>query len=379
MSHIVILGGGFGGVSVATRLRSQLDDVHQVTLVDRKAAFMMGLRKPWLLVGHGTKEAGTRPLAALEARGITVLRAEVTDIDPAERRVETSAGPLQPDYLVVALGAEPAPEQVPGFQDYNIWNQYDVNRAAKRLAGLQSGRVVVGILGLPYKCPPAPYECTFLVDEMLRTSGRRDAVSLEIFSPQPTALPIAGPDASSFVEATLAERDIGFHAGAVVERVEASQVVMEDGRTLAYDVLLGVPPHRCPEVVVESGLTAGGPWVKPDPHTFRTDFPNVFAIGDVTMIPLGEGRALPKAGVFAEAEGLVVADEILSEIRGGAAPPYDGHGYCYLELGVDLAASMRGDFYNEAGPAVNMVPPSAANAAEKRAFEAERLRAWFGG
>jgi sulfide:quinone oxidoreductase len=379
MTHIVILGAGFGGITVATELRPKLDEAHRIIVVDRKAEFMMGLRKLWILTGAGTRQEGSRHLAALADQGIDVVRGEIQAINPHSRQVDTSAGTFAADLLVVAMGADPDPHLVPGFTDYNVYNQYDVSRAAKKLAGLKRGRVLVGILGLPYKCPPAPYECTFLVDDYLRRLGLREDVALDVFTPQPIALPVAGADASAMIQGLLAERGIGFHASAEVAQVANGHVDMTDGRSLPFDLLLGVPPHRCPAVVAESGLTDGKPWVSVSPFTLKTRFDHVWAIGDVAGIPLSGGSALPKAGVFAAAQGRVVAAQILSDLHDrGDVAPYDGAGYCYMELGGDQAAKIEGAFYAEGGPAMTVQAPSTDAFQAKQAFERDNLSAWFG-
>jgi sulfide:quinone oxidoreductase len=378
MAHIVILGGGFGGITVATTLSDSLDADHRISLVDRRSEFMMGLRKLWILTGGGTRQAGSRPLAALAERGIQVHQDEVRAIDPARRRVETSTQVLEADFLVVALGAELDPYRIPGFRDFNLYDPTASERAAGRVAGLRAGRILVGILGLPYKCPPAPYEACFLLDEMLRASGVRERIGLDVFTPQPLALPVAGAEASARLSAALLAKGIGFHPKFNATRVDPGQVAAEDGRRLEFDILLGVPPHRCPAVVVAGGLTGGGTWVTPDPQTLETRFARVYAIGDVTQIPVGGGQMVPKAGVLAEAEGRVVAGRILAAIEGGEAPTFDGQGYCFLEMGDGQAAAIRGRFYAEGGPEMAMEEPSPEALREKRAFEADRLAAWFG-
>lgn len=376
MAHVLILGGGFGGTSTAVALRERLGDGHRVTVVDRRPEFLMGLRYLWVLSGKGSRAEGTRSLDALRAKGIEVRVDEITRIDPATRAIVTSGGTIGADYLVVALGADLNTSAVPGFAEFNLYDPGDVERAAARIATMDRGRIVIGILGLPYKCPPAPYEAAFLVDDALRRRGVRGAVSLDLFTPQPSSLPVAGPVACAQVEGTLAAKRIGFHPGHAVERVEPGHVVFGGGAGLEYDLLLGVPPHAAPRVIRESGL--GAPWIVPDPATLRTRWDRVFAIGDVTQIPIGGGQMLPKAGVFAEAQGLAVATEITAEVAGGPAARFDGVGYCFLESALDTASFIRGAFYARPQPAVEVTPPSADASAGKRAFERERLERWFG-
>jgi sulfide:quinone oxidoreductase len=161
--------------------------------------------------------------------------------------------------------------------------------------------------------------------------------------------------------------------------VETGAVLTADGVRIPFDLLLGVPPHRAPGVVVAAGLTGPGGWVMVDPHTLETRFPGVYAIGDVTAIPLANGMPLPKAGVFAHAEGDVVAARIADALGGRpATSTFTGQGLCFLETGHGAATVVAGDFFADP-PAVALGEDSPANLDAKRAFEADRLTAWFGG
>jgi sulfide:quinone oxidoreductase len=376
---VVILGGGFGGITTALDLRRALGPEHAVTLVDRSPRFMMGFRKLWIVAGTGTRSEGERPLASLRARGVAVRRAAVTAIDTAARTVRTDSGDLRYDFLVVALGAEPRADLVPGFSEaaFNLYDPTAAERLGARLASLARGRVVIGVAGVPYKCPPAPYECAMLLDEAFRRRGVRDAVEMRAFTVQPMSLPILGRNHCDELEARLAARGITFQADKKLARLDGSGVVFEDG-SLEADVLAIVPPHRPPPVVRASGLTGAGEWVAVDRGTLRTGFPGVFAIGDVTDIPLANTLSLPKAGIFAETEGRVVAAGIAAEILGKPVPaPFAGRGQCFMEHGAGLAATIQGDFFAGGGPRVDLLAPTAEAYRNKIEFERERLRAWF--
>jgi sulfide:quinone oxidoreductase len=380
LSETLILGGGFGGISTAFELRRLLGPDHGITLVARDTTFMMGLRKLWALVGSETLESGTRSLDDLKRLGISLVAADITAIDAASRTVETSAGSFSGDHLVIALGAESRPDLVPGLAEHghNVWKAANVPAAAEALAGLRSGRILILIAGAPYPCPPAPYECAMLIDEHLRHEGRRGDIEIAVSTLQPLLMPNAGKDGSDWVGDQLSQRGIGFETGKRITRVEAGAVVYEDG-SQPFDLLIAVPPHRPPAVIAESGLVAESGWMTVDAGTLRTQFPGVYAVGDVTLIRLSNGLPLPKAGAIADLEGTRVAKAIAAEVLGQAEPaPFDGTGTCFVELGMEQAALVVGDFYAQPEPRVTLADPSEANAALKREFETERLTRWFG-
>ncbi len=379
MRRVLILGGGFGGLATAHALREKLPAEDEIIVVERRTQFMMGLHKSWVLTGQSTLEAGQRSLSALEQRGIRWMQGTITAIDPAARAVEVNGQRLEADALVVALGAQFAPEKVPGFQEYayNVYAAEEISRAAEAVRNFAGGRVVIGIFGAPYQCPPAPYEVALVLADVFTQRKLRAAIT--VFSPQPMSLPVLGDTGCSLVESRLAERGIDFLPNHTATAVERAEVVFASGKRLPFDLLLGVPPHQCPPVVVQSGLTDGKPWVGVNPHTLETKFPGVYAIGDVTAIPLANGMPLPKAGVFAEGEGKIVAERIAATFAGKTPEAtFKGEGYCFMEIGAGQAQYVRGNFLAEPAPDVILTEPSTQALAEKRNFEAERLQAWFG-
>jgi sulfide:quinone oxidoreductase len=217
------------------------------------------------------------------------------------------------------------------------------------------------------------------VDEHLRARGLRERTELAAATVQPMLMPNAGVEGSTWMGEQLAARDISFRVGAKIQQVDTGAVVLE-GDELPFDLLLAVPPHRAPEVVSASGLTAESGWISVDRSTLATEHPNVFAVGDVTQIVLANGLPLPKAGIVAELEGLRVAAAIAADVQGGAEPePFAGRASCFVEMGTEAAARIDVEFYAEPAPEISIAETSAANAAEKRRFESERLERWFGG
>jgi len=379
---IVILGGGFGGITAALELSRGVAHEHTVTLIERAPVFMMGLRKLWMITGSGTRRDGERQLAALQASAVEIRQATVQAIDVQGRTVRTDAGAVPFDYLIIALGAEPRPDLVPGFSPavYNLYGVADAERLGQRIREFQGGRIVIAILGVPYKCPPAPYEAAMMLDDLFRRRGTRGDVQIQTFTPQPMSLPVVGPQNCAQVEGLLAAKGIAFTPNRKVARLEGSTLVFEDGARVEADLVIGVPPHRPPAVVKESGLQMRGEWVAVDPATLRTSASGVFAVGDVNEIPLANGMPLPKAGLFAESQAKVVAGQIIAELRKAPAPlPFDGVGYCFIETGGGQATMVQGHFLASPAPAITVAPPSTQALQQKIEFERSRLLSWFGG
>jgi len=378
MHRILVLGGGFGGIAAALALRARLDPADEVVLVERRATFVMGLRKNWALLEKGVLAHGERRLAALRDRGIDVVEGTIDTIVPAERAADVNGRRLNGDALVVALGAERDPGRIPGFAAHAI-DLYDRDASEQgqaAIAAFGGGRLLIGVFGVPHPCPPAPFELALLLDERFRTRGI--AATIQVFSPLALTLPILGRVGCDTFEAQLGLAGIEFLREHQATSVEAGAVVFGERRQ-PFDLLLGVSPHRVPHVIAQSGLTGGGPWIKVDQRTLETSFAGVYAIGDATTVPLTNGQMLPKAGAFAQAEGEVVATRIADALAGRTpTATFTGDGACFLETGGGKAAMVTGGFFADP-PSVRLTEPSAEYFEAKRTFETDRLTAWFGG
>lgn len=378
MKRVLILGGGFGGIAAARRLKQKLEANDEVILVDKRDYFMVGFRKSWALLGESTLEEGQRPLDSLTNLGIRVIRDPVTRIDPNGHAAMVGDQLISADALVVALGAELVPEAIPGFQQYayNVYDPKDVPGAAQALKEFQGGNLSIGIFGAPYKCAPAPYEMALLINESLKTRGIR--ANVEVFTPQPMSLPVLGQVGCDLIESRLADQGITFLPNHKATAIEAGEAVFANERR-PFDLLLGVPPHRPPAVVRESGLVGDSGWVSVNRRTLETQFPGVYAIGDVVQIMMPNNKPLPKAGIFAEAMGETVADRITATFAGTeSAATFQGEGGCYLEVGGGQAMMVKGQFLAEPEPEVILTEASTQYLEEKRSFETQRLQMWFG-
>jgi sulfide:quinone oxidoreductase len=284
-------------------------------------------------------------------------QAAVEEIDPERAIVRASGEELAYDYLVVALGADLAPEVMPGLAE-TAHNFFDLDGAAGLWPALQrfeGGRVAVLVSAMPFKCPAAPYEAAMLIEDALRRRGIRDRCQVKVFTPEPQPMGVAGPDMGVAVAGMMAAKNIGFHPNLPLERIDPAEknLVFQNGRQEPFDFLAAVPPHRPPPVVKASSLANEAGWIPVDKQTLLTRFENIYAIGDVTAIILKNGLPLPKAGTFAHAEGEAVAARIAAQI-GGNAPQaiYDGVGYCWIEAGGGSAGFASGNFYAEPNPLV---------------------------
>jgi sulfide:quinone oxidoreductase len=374
MPRVVICGAGFGGIATAVALRDQSNpgDV-DVVLIDRHDDFVMGLRKTWAALGTDTLEGGRRRLSDIKAVEIEI--GELTAVDPGARVVEVGGRRIEADSLVLALGARHAMDALPGLAEHgiNVWDRAESDRARAALDGLAGGRLVIGIFGTPYSCPPGPFELALLARERLGSD-----VEITVFSPAPIALPVVGPEGSAKVERLLAEADIDFLPAHQSAAVTPDAVQFADGSDVPFDVLLAVPPHRSPQVLVDAGLAEPSGWLRPDSRTFELPSAGVYAIGDCTAIMLANGLPLPKAGVFAHAQGEVVAARIAARLRGETpGATFDGEGECFIETGAGRAAKAFGSFMADP-PRVAISQPTEETMAEKREFERSRLQHWFG-
>ncbi len=362
---VVILGGGVGGIMAANRLRERLGGDHRVMLVERNAEHAFAPSFLWLMTGDRKSHQVRRPLTNLLRRGVEFLHADARALDLSKRRVFSTAGEIPFDYLVVAVGAELAPDAIPGLAEgsQTFYTAEGASRLCNALASFTSGTIAVVVASMPYKCPGAPHEGVMLIADYFRRNQRRTGIDIQLFTPETQPMPVAGPQLGAAVVAMLESKQVRFRPLNALAEVDPAARTMKfrQGAIEKYDLLVAIPPHRAPRLVHDSGLTNAAGWVPVNPRTLATDWDGVFALGDVTAIPI-PGRwkpdvplMLPKAGVFAHAQAEVVAARISAEIEGRkTGETFCGDGYCMLETGEDLAGFAYGNFFAEPSPQVNL-------------------------
>ncbi len=362
---VVILGGGVGGVVAANELARRLPEGHRIVLVERSGRHAFAPSFLWLMTGARQRAQITRELRTLVPRRVEIVQAEAQAIDWAKGSVDTGAGPIRYDHLVIALGAELAPEAIPGLAEaaHTFYTLEGAERLRGALGDFSGGTVAVVVSALPYKCPGAPHEGAMLVADHFRRRGLARKVEVHLFTPEPQAMPVAGPELGAAVAGMLEGRGIAFHPLHKLMAVDptARELVFEGKPPARYDLLVAIPPHRGPRLVREAGLANEAGWAPVERRTLATGREHVYAVGDVTAIPI-PGRwkpdaplMLPKAGVFAHEQALLVSRRIAAEVSGRGAPQeFCGDGYCVLEAGEDLAGFASGNFFAEPSPDIRL-------------------------
>lgn len=381
-STALILGGGVGGLVAAHRLRKALPPEHRVVLVEREARHVFAPSLLWVMTGQRSAESISRPIARIERKGIEVVRGEVKSIDPVTRSVSVNGQTLAADFLIVALGADLAPEAVPGLAEAGatfcaLAGAEAIRDAVARFTG---GRLVILTATPAYKCPAAPYETAMLLEHALRRRGVRGQSEIAIYAAEPGPMGVTGPAVSAAVRQMVEAKGIAYFPEHQVSAVDVAARCLKftNGREAPYDLLVHVPPHRPPAVVREAGLLAESGWISVDRSTLATRFDGVYAVGDVTSIPLKMGKPLPKAGVFAHAQAEVVAQNIARSVTGRGEPAaFDGRGQCFLESGGHRAGYGAGNFYAEPVPEITLRQPAWRWHAGKVLFEKSWLWRWF--
>lgn len=379
---ILILGGGVGGLITANLLRKKLSIDHKIILVDKQKDHLFSPSLLWLMTGNRKSKDITRPLARLEKKNIDIIHGNINKIDPKSKTIEVDGTEYTGDYLVIALGADLDPDAVPGLSDggYSFYTLDGAEKFRDAWKNFKSGKLVI-ITSTPlYKCPAAPYEAAMLLKHDTIDQNLQDKIQVELYTAEPGPMGVTGAENSQAVRQMVEQKGIKYYPEHVVETVDSStrKLVFANGTEVNYDLLAFVPPHVAPQVVQTSGLVDSSGWVPVDRNTLETSFDDVYAIGDITGIPLSVGKPLPKAGVFAHYQAEVITNNIAVKILGNGNPnQFTGEGECFIEIGGGKAGFGRGNFYAEPAPNIKMYNPGRKWHWGKIFFEKRFLRKWF--
>jgi sulfide:quinone oxidoreductase len=373
--RVVVLGAGFGGLELTSMLSEAVADRIDLTLIDKNDSFYFGYSKLDVMFGRKTPESVRLAYRNIVKPGVRFHQEVITAIDPEARRVTTHTAVYQADVLVIALGAEYDVEATPGLAGggNEFYSFAGAEKLREVLPTFSKGHAIVGVTSTPFKCPPAPSEAALLLHDFLTTRGVRNACDISLVMPFGIPIP-PSPDTSQALLAAFAERGITFIPDRLVRALDPGRgvAILDNGREMPYDLFLGIPKHRVPEVVKASGMTVDG-WIPVNPKNLKTRYPGVYAVGDVTSV------GTPKAGVFSEGAARVVAAALIAEIQGGEQPPaYNGAGSCYVEFGAALVGRVDVDFLSGPRPTGIFVEPSPALTREKQVFGSSRRERWFG-
>ncbi len=373
-ARILVLGAGFGGLELSATLSSALGPDADITLIDKADGFVFGYSKLDVMFGKRLPAQVFHSYRDIDKPGLRFVQAAISSIDPQAKRVETNAGSFQGDIIVLALGADLDPGATPGLIEagHEFYTNQGAFAARDVLARFGGGRVIVGVTSTPFKCPPAPSETALLLHDFLTERGLRSHSPISLIMPLGAPIP-PSPPASQALLAAFAERGIAWHPERLIDRLDPGRkvAVFSDGTEMAFDLFLGVPRHKVPHAVEASDMTVDG-WVPVNPLTLETEFPDVYALGDVTSV------GTPKAGVFSEGQALVVASQIISQLRGTpGAVTYGGRGTCYVEFGHNLVGRVTVTFPPGRAPFGDLDGPSELIAADKADFGVKRVQRWF--
>lgn len=365
MKTIVILGGGVGGIVTANALSRNLNPGHKIVLIEKNKEHTFAPSYLWMITGDRNKSQVSVPLKSLLKKNVDVVNAVVSEIILAENKVTAGEKAYHYDYLVIALGADLAPKKITGWDDsiHNFYTYEGAEQLYETLKNFPGGKIAVVVSSMPYKCPGAPYEGTMLIEDFFSAKTIRANVEIDLFTPEPQPLPVAGPELGNAVKSILEKKRIRFHSKMQLDSVDtkSKQLFFNGKEAFKYDLLVIIPPHQAPEVIRKTDLANANGWINVNAASLQTIYANVFAIGDIASIPL-PGRwtpdkpmMLPKAGVFAHLQADVVAKNIANKINGiETDEKFCADGYCMLEAGDDLAGFAYGNFFGEPHPYVHL-------------------------
>ncbi len=360
---ILVLGAGTGGIITATELRKKAGNDGEVNPIEilvfekeEKNVFAPSLL--WLMTGKRKPRQVYRNTRKIAGSGIEIIMGEIEKVNPNQISVTVKGREYKGDYMVVSLGVEQVAEHNLNNFGHDFYTLDGASNFNEQLQGFKGGNIAVLIPSLPFKCPAAPYEAAMLVDSFIRKRGLSSKTEISLYTPEPGPMGVAGKELSGAVRQMVEMKGIKYFPEHQLISATENTLTFSNGKNADYDLLAYTPKHQCPAVIKETDLVGKSGWVEVNRNTMETNFPNVYAIGDITFIPLEMGKPLPKAGVFAHYQAETVAHNIARKISGKTPDKtFNGDGQCFLEMGGGKAGYAGGNFYNSPLPAVKMKKP----------------------
>lgn len=364
---ILVLGAGTGGIITASQLCKNVcndGEINPVKIIvfekEEKNVFAPSLL--WLMVGKRKPEQIYRDTSKIAGNGIEVVLGEIEKVNPETKTVTVKGKEYKGDYMVISLGVEQVTEHNLNNYGHDFFTLAGATEFNEHLKKFKGGKIAVLISSLPFKCPAAPYEAAMLVENYISKKGIREKTEISLYTPEPMPMPVAGKDLGNSVTMILEQKGIKYFPQQQLLFADEHTLnfTSTGGSTIAeYDLLAYTPKHQCPKVIKETALVGKSGWIEVDRNTMETAFPDVYAIGDITFIPLEMGKPLPKAGVFTHYQAEIVAHNISRKLEGKKPDKiFDGKGQCFLEIGGSKAGYAGGNFYGTPLPVVKMRKPA---------------------
>lgn len=356
---ILVLGAGTGGIITAKELSKKIGSKAKILVFEKEEKNVFAPSLLWLMVGKRKPKQVYKNTRKIKGSGIEVILGEIEKVNPKEKSVFVNGKEYKGDYMVVSLGVEQITEHNLNKYGHDFYTLGGATKFNEQLQNFQGGKIAVLVSALPFKCPAAPYEAAMLIKDFIRKKGLSNKSEISLYAPEPGPMGVAGKELSGSVRQIVESKGIKYFPEHQISAVTEKTLTFSNGKTADYDLLTFTPKHQCPKVIKETALVGQSGWVEVNKHTMETQFPNVYAIGDITFIPLEMGKPLPKAGVFAHYQAETVAHNIAQKITGKSADKtFNGDGQCFLELGKGKAGYAGGNFYGSPLPEVKMKKPS---------------------
>ena len=377
--NIVILGAGFGGLASSHTLINdpQLKNT-RITIIDKKNWFMMDLVKLWIIKGERKLNTSKTSLNKLLNKGINFIHDDILKIDTINKIVLTSTHKIAYDYLIISMGVNLCSNKIPGLSE-NSLILYDIDQVDSihnKIINMKNGKIVFLITSMPYKCPPAPFEAAFIVNTMLKNNKTRNSIDISFYSPAKMTLPSAGIQASNKLMSLLTSENIHFHGSHNPIIINQNKILFENNTSVSFDLLLSIPHHVVPKVILDSKISESFIHVN---RNCETKYDNVYAIGDINDLSVSNGIKIPKAGIFAEKQGIIVAKNIIAKINNTHQKNiFDGKGGCFIELDDKKAGYIDVNMYSKnQNQLATIMSPSEYYMTKKREFELQRIKEWL--